>query len=188
MYHATSSESKASELRRLQRWFFLPVKKAKSHETTKLTKQEKQLRKDKVAYERMVVEQETRAKVKEREKNAKELFRAKAALDSTMKKVGRSGSNNNIASSSNNDPSLAFLSSNQDQDQDQLLDKEAEVAIDKNLSDMTNSLGRLKLMAQTMGGEIERQNSVLDNVADRAEETIVRVSVAQKDVKRVLER
>ena len=63
-------------------------------------------------------------------------------------------------------------------------DREMENEIDENLGEMSNVLGRLKVMGRTMGEEISYQNGALDHLSKDADEVNVRMGSTQTKLKR----
>ncbi|EDO39859.1 predicted protein [Nematostella vectensis] len=61
-----------------------------------------------------------------------------------------------------------------------------ERQLDANLDLMARGLSRLKEDALCLGGEIERQNTQLDRITDKAERADFKIDKARKDIKKML--
>lgn len=64
--------------------------------------------------------------------------------------------------------------------------QQAEVALDQNLDHMSAGLSRLKMLAEGLGGEIESQNKLLDNINPKAEKVEAKMGEQQKLINRIL--
>jgi hypothetical protein len=63
---------------------------------------------------------------------------------------------------------------------------DAQLRINDSAAQMSASLARIKEAATVLGGELDRQNKALGDIAWDADEAAVRVKVAQRDIRRVL--
>ncbi|XP_076452597.1 synaptosomal-associated protein 29-like [Babylonia areolata] len=63
-----------------------------------------------------------------------------------------------------------------------------EEELDRNLGMMSDGLGRLKLLAQGLGDEIEQQNDMLTTVIPKVEEADTRLELQNRQMNRILKR
>ncbi|KAI8608156.1 hypothetical protein BC830DRAFT_33433 [Chytriomyces sp. MP71] len=178
--HAKISEAKASELKALNRWFFLPTFGASKKAASLEDKHKREMTEAEVAHEaRKEVARNGGGYYSGRNGGREDLDSGRSRSNGDLRGAGRNGDRND-RDGSRNGGGVGYGKSYSTPDG---LERDSmEEEIDNNLDEISSGLQRLKMMGQTMGQEITHQTDHIRKISDRTDSVRDRVDKVHRDI------